>query len=76
MDNTAKRFVHVLLFECPRCGGPIATTKTTDERNLEEVDEGSFACQCFCGWNGTIGGLKARKHWVEPWAEHGGDAGS
>lgn len=71
MDGGPQEFVHVLLFACPECAGPIVATERASERNLEEVDESSFPCRCFCGWNGTVGGLRARRHWVEPWVERG-----
>jgi hypothetical protein len=67
MDDMAKRFVHVLLFSCPNCERPIAATQMAVERNLEEVDESSFAWKGLCGGGGNIEGLKAHKHWVEPW---------
>jgi hypothetical protein len=63
------RFVHVLLFACPQCAKPMASTQAVMERNLEKVDENSYRCECRCGWSGVMSGLSARKHWVEPWDE-------
>lgn len=71
MVDGPKEFVHVLLFACPQCVNPIAATHTDSKRSLEDVDNRSFACECRCGWNGNFGGFKARRHWVEPWAEFG-----
>lgn len=60
-------FVHVLLFRCPRCSGPISAAVSTCERNLEQTDGRSFSTQCGCGWSGNRDGVDAKRHWVEPW---------
>lgn len=61
-------FVHVLLFRCPQCNGPISTAVPTDERNMEQTDSTSFSTNCGgCGWTGSHNGIEAKRHWVEPW---------
>ncbi len=60
-------FVHILLFQCPACIGPLSSAIATSERNLEQTDARPFALQCGCGWEGTQIGSLARRHWVEDW---------
>jgi hypothetical protein len=65
MDSEAEPFVHVLLFECPKCCKPIASAIATGERNLEDTDGRLFAIRCECGWNGNQMGVSAKRHWVD-----------
>jgi hypothetical protein len=67
MSRGSEPFVHVLLFECPSCGAPIASAIATGERNPEEADARSFVLHCSCGWTGIQMGLQAKRHWVETW---------
>lgn len=60
-------YVHVLLFACPKCGAPIASTYLREERNLETADTVPHTLVCHCGWRGESLGASASKHWVEPW---------
>jgi len=68
MIRSSDSFVHILLFQCPRCSDPVSSAVTTSERNPEETDVRSFALRCPCGWIGTQMGVSARRHWVELWA--------
>jgi hypothetical protein len=67
--NNDRRFVHVLLLQCPACEDAIAVTDATPEANLEEIDARTFDSRCPCGWTGQVVGIQARRHWVEPWSE-------
>ena len=68
MDERAERYVHVLLFECSQCDGPVTSAQVSEERSLEKVDGQPAPCQCnSCGWSGSLVGLHSRQHWVEPW---------
>ena len=60
-------FVHLLLFQCPRCGQPIPLAVTSDTRSLETVDARSAITKCECGWIRNMVGASAKRHWVEPW---------
>jgi len=62
-------FVHVLLFQCPSCGGPIATALARPHTNLEQVDSCQFELRCDCGWKGNGIGVTARRHLVEAWED-------
>jgi transcription elongation factor Elf1 len=62
------QFAHVLLFSCPKCGRPLASTCTNQGLNLEEADAHWFASHCHCGWSGEVIGVTAVRHWVEPWS--------
>jgi predicted RNA-binding Zn-ribbon protein involved in translation (DUF1610 family) len=66
-------YVHVLLFQCPRCGEPVVFARLTASRNLEEVDADPASYSCKCGHVGVLLGLRARQHWVEEW--HRNDPG-
>ena len=67
MEIVNSSFAHVLLFACPQCGIPLASACATTDRNLESADAHWFNPHCPCGWTGSVIGLDARKHWVEPW---------
>jgi hypothetical protein len=69
MEALPAQFAHVLLFECPNCGRPLATACNATNSNLEAADGHYFQPHCHCGWTGTAVGLEAIKHWVEPWTE-------
>jgi hypothetical protein len=71
MSDASQAFVHVLLFECRSCAHPLSSAITSSERNVEEVDVGSFAVRCsHCQWSGTLMGTEAKRHWVEIWEPH------
>jgi len=65
--RTSHVFVHVLLFECPKCGKPVSTHHTSSDSNLELVDGSAHDLTCQCGWSGSQLGLRARRHWTESW---------
>jgi hypothetical protein len=67
MDRSDRAFVHVLLFECPNCARPMSTHKLNEHQSLEEADASAFPMNCQCGWAGELIGLRAQRHWVEPW---------
>ncbi len=67
MADIAETFVHVLLFECSKCGCPIASAVASINRNVEDVDASSVELTCSCGWSGKVLGVAARKRWVQPW---------
>lgn len=60
-------FVHIFLFRCPRCSGPIPAAVRAGERNMEQTDGTSFKTNCNCGWAGNHQGVEAKRHWVEAW---------
>ena len=66
--KVSKQYAHVLLFECPRCGTPLASACLSVEKNLEVADGHWFNPHCPCGWTGNVIGAVALQHWVEPWA--------
>jgi hypothetical protein len=61
------QFAHVLLFECPFCGRPLASACFNSKKSLEDADAHWFQPHCHCGWTGDVSGVTAIKHWVEPW---------
>jgi len=67
MPPVTESFAHVLLFACPKCGNPLASACATTRRNLEVADAHWFNPHCPCGWSGSVIGVHALKHWVEPW---------
>ena len=70
MRKIVEPFVHVLLFECLECGHPIGSAINTGNRNVEEIDSGSVALNCSCGWKGKLMGIDAKRHWVSSWPNH------
>jgi hypothetical protein len=70
-----KQFVHMLLFECPRCGGAIATTVTSEHGSPEETDKGEIALRCTCKWSGQSLGLTAKRHFVIDWEQGPAESG-
>ena len=67
MQTVTDSFSHVLLFDCPKCGSPVASACSSTEKNLKVADEQWFNPICDCGWTGPVVGVQALKHWVEPW---------
>ena len=67
METVTISFAHVLLFACPKCGIPLASACASTEKNLEAADFHWFNPHCPCGWTGSVIGIEAAKHWVEPW---------
>jgi hypothetical protein len=65
--SLTEQFAHVLLFNCPECGRPLASACASANRNLEVADAHWFNPHCHCGWTGDVMGVVAVKHWVEPW---------
>jgi hypothetical protein len=65
MNSDVDPFVHVLLFECPKCCKPVSSAVATGERNLENTDGRLFAISCECGWVGNQMGVSAKRHWVD-----------
>jgi len=59
----------VLLFSCPICDRPLSSACFNTKRSLEDADAHWFNPHCHCGWTGEVRGMKAVKHWVEPWTE-------
>jgi hypothetical protein len=61
-------FVHMLLFECPGCGSPVATTLNSERRSLEETDKRGMTLRCgSCDQAGRFLGLAAKRHFVVEW---------
>jgi hypothetical protein len=57
-----EEFLHLLCFRCPRCGSPITTSITCDQKNIEEVDGRKISLRCGCGWMGAAHGFTASRH--------------
>jgi len=65
-------FLHLLVYECERCGSPLSMGVRRDERNLEVLDATPFDVRCPCGWSRECLGLEARYHWVLLWIRRAG----
>jgi hypothetical protein len=70
-----EQYAHVLLFACPRCGNPVTTSCTSTKKNLEIAEARWHRPHCHCGWTGSLSGVTAIKHWVEPWSGNAPEAG-
>jgi hypothetical protein len=61
-------FVHMLLFECPGCGGPIATMLNCEHGSVEETDKQEIRLRCgSCDSTRRFIGLLAKRHFVIEW---------
>ena len=68
MSEATEPFIHVLLFQCPKCGCPLPWAVTSLERNVDEIDGRAFPILCNeCRWSGSLTGTQARRHWVDTW---------
>jgi len=75
MNEKDLPYVHVLVFQCKHCNGPLLVPVVTEASNLEKVDGDTFDVECQCGWWKRLLGVEAARHWVAPWmavpyAEH------
>jgi hypothetical protein len=62
------RYVHVLLFACPNCEGPIAISRVSDQRNLELIDEARLMLRCVhCEKACEAIAVTAKRHYVDDW---------
>lgn len=62
-------FLHVLVFQCQQCGKPVCAATLSEMQSLEDIQASAFDVKCECGWSANWLGLKARKHWVDPWSD-------
>jgi hypothetical protein len=67
MQKATETYSHVLLFACPQCGNPLASACASTNKNLEVADAHWFNPHCHWGCTGSVIGVQAVKHWVEPW---------
>ena len=65
--SAPQAYLHVLVFECPRCSTPVSVASLDVAANLESVDANHFNITCSCGWSGKLLGVQARKHFVDAW---------
>lgn len=63
-------FLHILVFDCPRCGEAVASRTLSTDRNREAIDGATLQLLCQCGWTGQQLGLRAREHSVENWSSN------
>jgi hypothetical protein len=64
----ATKYVHTLLFQCPDCDLPIAISRVTEARNLEEIDAEPLRIFCTSCYNpSNVIAIMAKKHYVENW---------
>jgi hypothetical protein len=61
-------YVHILLFVCPDCDHPIAISRISEKRNLEDIDAESLRIFCsYCYNFSNVLAVAAKKHYVEDW---------
>jgi hypothetical protein len=65
VEHGSIRFARTLLFICPDCNLPIATSRVAEQRNLEPLDAETFKIKCgYCGAVCDLLGVAASMHWV------------
>jgi len=70
MENTHVRYAHTLLFACPNCNFPIATSRIHDQKNLEPLEGEIFRVICGkCEEVSNIAGVLAKTHFVTQWPD-------
>jgi hypothetical protein len=69
VEGNAGKFFHLLVFQCQRCGNPIAIPQRDDAASLELVGAMTFSICRTCGWSEWLEGMRAQNHWVEPWPD-------
>jgi len=68
MPKPIESTVHVLLFKCSQCGGPLSATVVNHTSSVEQIDERAINVRCpSCKWTDTLVGTEAKRHWVAPW---------
>src|SRR5215472_5061696 len=69
-SNTASRYAHTLLFVCPECNLPLATSRICNEKSMEMIDAQSFHLECgYCHASSTVVAATAKAHWVSEWRD-------
>lgn len=70
-----EQFVHILLFDCPQCKCPLASTLLSEFNSLEQIDAREMKLRCNnCRWIGKDHGLGARRHLVLDWEQRNNTA--
>ena len=61
-------YVHTLLFLCPACNQPIATSLVREEANPEGVDAQMVFLDCeHCDTCSEVPAVTAKRRWVQEW---------
>jgi len=64
LSTSARKFLHVLRFKCPKCGESINATRSTEHMSREQGAGLIFEPACKCGWSGKLPGFMALRHSV------------
>jgi hypothetical protein len=67
VKSVRKCFAHVILFQCPECGGPLASAYSSLKETMDTLDGGQFNAECCCGWIGNGLDFLAVNQSVQPW---------
>jgi hypothetical protein len=71
MPGEEKRFVHVVLFECPWCLRLLSSAFLSFHEQLIDQLEGPMGnaspAMCTCGWVGRALDIASARHTVQPW---------
>lgn len=64
------RYAHTLLFVCPDCNSPIAASKISYSKSLEEIDGQHVWVKCdYCEQTSQLLAVTAKTHWVTEWGD-------
>lgn len=62
------RYAHTLLFECPDCQLPVAITRVSYEKSLEDIDGLALEMTCsYCLAESKVLAVAAKQHYVADW---------
>jgi hypothetical protein len=67
MSDFYSPYAHILLYSCRGCNKPLSIVVMSPERNLEQLDAGTFDIRCECGWEKQLLGVEGVCHWVTEW---------
>ena len=72
MYGEAKRFAHVILFECPWCLRLLSSAFLSFDEQLPDEQDDPMEIQsttmCTCGWVGRALDISSASHSVQPWS--------
>jgi hypothetical protein len=67
-SGATTRYVHTLLFGCPKCELPIAISHVSDKENVEAVELESLSIRCRnCDASSQVIAATAKWHYVHEW---------
>jgi aspartate carbamoyltransferase regulatory subunit len=62
------RYAHILVFTCPDCDLPIAISRVSKEKNLENINAEVLRLKCsYCEKASSVRAVYAKRRYVDEW---------